>query len=454
MVKCAACCCVMTDADGNEKEEKDVGHICKQCKGCLHSYVMCEAVWMPQNTHYFCSKACLRRSNKLVVDAALVENREENDSEEFGPGAPDWEDWLEENPDKWFPERQRPDREVVPPEVDQFDGFDMADMADMADMVTTPESVLLKALCREGSRYMESFRASEEDQSGEFYGGLMGPMINGKLYIGFDDGELTTRSMEEVRCLVEMNKACACTANGGLVAGTVQALAAASFCCITVEKQLLPIGVLLEATDDPSNSIYGVVYHSHYLSAEAVAAVVHNTPGRRRISRRAGARPAAAAGTLDLQGYKTLRRADKVGYIGGTEDEYCEEIVFGVLVFHDKVQQHRYIITYSKVFVKFSVCCWTSWTRTPLIAATEEFDAENSDAVASEPEEVAAMLAAWPASHLQALTTQAKLKKQASLGPAQLQEARAEAARVAERTRKANRKDRSIRRPSWRRPTA
>ena len=75
------------------------------------------------------------------------------------------------------------------------------------------------------------------------------------------------------------------------------------------------------------------------------------------------------------------------------------------------------------------------------IAATEEFDAENSDAVASEPEEVAAMLAAWPASHLQKLTTQAKLKKQASLGPSQLQEARTEAARLSERTRKANRKN-------------
>ena len=40
---------------------------CQQCKHPVHSHVLCEQVWMPNNGHYFCSKQCIRVFNDDIV---------------------------------------------------------------------------------------------------------------------------------------------------------------------------------------------------------------------------------------------------------------------------------------------------------------------------------------------------------------------------------------------------
>ena len=39
------------------------GHCCAQCKAPVHSYVICEKVWMPIEGVYFCGKVCLEAYN-------------------------------------------------------------------------------------------------------------------------------------------------------------------------------------------------------------------------------------------------------------------------------------------------------------------------------------------------------------------------------------------------------
>ena len=34
-------------------------HACKQCQAPLHSYILCDLVWMPVADAYFCNKNCL-----------------------------------------------------------------------------------------------------------------------------------------------------------------------------------------------------------------------------------------------------------------------------------------------------------------------------------------------------------------------------------------------------------
>jgi hypothetical protein len=60
--------------------------------------------------------------------------------------------------------------------------------------------------------------------------------------------------------------------------------------------------------------------------ADAVRAAV-SSKGRSTQPARAAARQHQ---TEDMLGYHTFRRGDVVGYIAGADNEYCEEIVFGV----------------------------------------------------------------------------------------------------------------------------
>ena len=49
---CAACKLVF-------EHQNAAAHSCKQCKLPVHSWVVCDMVWMPEEGEYFCGKPCL-----------------------------------------------------------------------------------------------------------------------------------------------------------------------------------------------------------------------------------------------------------------------------------------------------------------------------------------------------------------------------------------------------------
>ena len=64
-------------------------HVCKTCKADLHSAVMCDQQWMPQDGDYFCSKACVEKYNGSdeVAEAEKMPLRRRPDAEEVEPDA-------------------------------------------------------------------------------------------------------------------------------------------------------------------------------------------------------------------------------------------------------------------------------------------------------------------------------------------------------------------------------
>ena len=107
----------MLDADGSrEMTEEECVHICKMCKNVVHTAILCDAVWMPTNGNYFCSKACLQASNASEIsDAVEVFDIEDH----FGPGHESWDDWVVHA--DWFPLRRRPDGEEETEETEVVD---------------------------------------------------------------------------------------------------------------------------------------------------------------------------------------------------------------------------------------------------------------------------------------------------------------------------------------------
>lgn len=64
-------------------------HACKTCKVDVHSHILCTRVWMPQDSMYFCSKACIEKHNGSdeVADCDKVPLRRRPHTEEEEPDA-------------------------------------------------------------------------------------------------------------------------------------------------------------------------------------------------------------------------------------------------------------------------------------------------------------------------------------------------------------------------------
>ena len=165
---------------------------------------------MPEDGYYFCGKACLQKLNASVLDAARLECREPEDPEPFGPEhGEDWLDWLVDNPNKWFPLCPRPGGEVQL--ADDFEEEPSENETDPApkdparDTQTPPQySGALAALMQEGAHIQESFRMGDTNETGAWFGGLVGSMINGRVAVGLDDGDLVTRTKAELDGLYSM----------------------------------------------------------------------------------------------------------------------------------------------------------------------------------------------------------------------------------------------------------
>ena len=413
---CGACKEVMVDGEGNPRA--DCPHACVECKAPLHSIINecnCQP-WMPVANFYFCNSACLKAHNAKVIAEAASEVREEDDPTPFGPGAYDWDDWLESNPNRWFSVRLRPDGEDD----------------DLSQAASPRRSLLqVKELLAEGTRVQENFRASGTDTVGAFFGGVVGPPLSGNFPIGYDDGDMVMRTEEEVRQLFEDGKFGACTSRSGLVAGNISPLSADRLCYMKCGKAHAPVGVLLKNADDPHTGLPSPLFHSHVVTPAAVKQALDSQQGSRPVRMTA----ARMSSNPDSAGYHTFRRGDLVGFIGGNEDDYSEEIVYGVLVFRDGSQQRRYLITFASALALFSIAAWTSWKRLSLTGETL-FDPDEGEVQVADRDAVKIMEEAWPESHLFSCVTKDKLKNAAKLGPASLQQKRKDDLKSKEMERK------------------
>lgn len=73
-------------------------------------------------------------------------------------------------------------------------------------------------------------------------------------------------------------------------------------------------------------------------------------------------------------GYHTFQHGDLVRWTGGDDDqapmpesveakEIYEECVFAVMLFSQRNQMRRYLITYDDTLSQFSINSWVGWTR-------------------------------------------------------------------------------------------
>ena len=271
----------MLSPDDRPLLASEVAHVCKMCKKPLHSYILCSAVWMPVENQYFCSKLCLLQSNAAAIRAV----REEGEDDTFGPDAPEWDDWLQDNPGSWFPLRQRPDAEVQENLNDSGDDDSSAngsangsaiangdEAAEIADAEATAETETPRgeeqggattsgathaealALVSPGNRVQESFLL-EDAPEGKWFGGVIGDIEpDGRIIIGFDDGDLRLCSVDEIVYLYSNGKLCACTTNSGLLASEPSQTKAAALCVMKSGEVKYPIGVLMHGpgADRPS----------------------------------------------------------------------------------------------------------------------------------------------------------------------------------------------------------
>lgn len=95
----------------NSQEGHAVGtwHECKECKGQVHSYIMCDAVFMPDEDKYFCSALCIKTRNSRVLQLANEHRKPGEDP--IHPGSTGWGDFVREN--ELFTIRQQPSTEGI-----------------------------------------------------------------------------------------------------------------------------------------------------------------------------------------------------------------------------------------------------------------------------------------------------------------------------------------------------
>ena len=346
MVKCGACGGPFLDIAGNERSAEDIAHCCLFCKAPVHSWVQegC-SLWMPVEGYYFCGQVCLQRSNA----AALAMAREECENETFGPGADEWDDWYVDNCEKYFDLCQRPGEEPVAAIAEPAVRGGASGSEDSAAAVNS--------LLSPGTRLQECFNTSNDDTVGSWYGGVVGPVEpDGRIVIGFDDGDLRVCTVAELTALHTLGKLSRNTVTAGLVGGVSVILKATSLCLMKCGTDHLPIGVLLQDCSDKPEIAGQTLYHSHIMSVAAVETAMSTTTLRPSRHDKYLLEP------RHRNGYHTFRRGDKLSFVDGPP---CKEICYGVVVaqYGKGGQQLRFVISYDTALAEFSVSSWTGVRR-------------------------------------------------------------------------------------------
>lgn len=152
-------------------------------------------------------------------------------------------------------------------------------------------------------------------------------------------------------------------------------------------------------------------------------------------------------------GYHTFRRGDVVKWIGeegpikANDSEVIEEyheIVYGVLVYFQRAQQRRFLITYDKSLCAFSYNSWVAWTRCLKDGTIGDVDEDSEDRVeTATPDVVEAMRAAWADMKTPKPNSLDILQKWSYRGPARVAVEAAKRKREDDRLRKEETRKRS-----------
>ena len=314
----------------------------------------------------------------------------------------------------------------VPPEGWQPDEAEAA-AAPGAAPVPTPApaaavatAALVAKIMVEGQRVRECFKMSDDDTVGTWFGGLVVTMEDGACMVAYDDGDAARRDREHVQGLVEMGKMDVLDGGSGLSGGNPVREKACEMSRLKVKEMYWPVGVLV---GDGEASLGGrPLFSSHYLVKELLEAA----------SSAKGARPLRGGGGRAAEhGLATFRRGDVVTATGGG----AVEVVYGVMSFHLRKQQHRYLITFDRTLEMFSVGAWTSWQRVIENSGEDPEDPTMQVEIAS-AEQLASMVAQWDASPLECSSPDA-VHKMSQLGPAGERVAALAANKEKEKLRKA-----------------
>jgi len=290
------------------------------------------------------------------------------------------------------------------------------------------------ALIYPGNRLQQLFDVAGEGGGAKWFGGGIGELEpDGRIPVGWDDGDLKLLTAEEVVYLYEKSELCACTTDGGLVKDDAKPTKATALCMLKNGSERFPVGVLLTEGNHPALAGYPV-YHSHIVNTTAVVAALEGGNPTRPTRGR------GSVGKHHRGGYHTFRRGDRLVYVGEDNDTHAtiEAISFGLLIaeYGKKSQQLRFIISFDSSAHEFSVSSWDKWKR---VFTGDDPDLSPSVSVASS-DEVNAMALAWSATRT-TLETKAstidKLRKLAALGPPSLREIKEAALAEAARARKA-----------------
>lgn len=319
---CEACKQSIVVSSSNPKAAPS--HCCKQCKHHLHSYLVCDHVWMPEEGEYFCSADCIRKYNADRIAAATQESDsghvllccrlakrpdgneqvevdllEQSDSSVIDVGTisvnndeeshiqriVDLLDSSEAAPDK---DRNRePTREEQPA---SNAGKDVTDGGEHEGDIHAAASQQLSELLVEGERVQMAFKQGTDDQVGLWWGGTIGtrsttgvPLV----CIAFDDGELKLHEETELKVLMQKGKFKKLETEIGLVADMKQSQRALDFCHMKLNKKHLPVGVLLG--DGVEKLCSKMVYSAHVVSPSVLKQLndsgYNNTSLRRGRSR-------------------------------------------------------------------------------------------------------------------------------------------------------------------------
>lgn len=287
--KCGGCGEPILRGDG--EPHLSPSHSCVFCQKKMHSYLMCDAVWMPVENQYFCAASCIRQFNKNARKAhcnaekagdppvALpvvypVARRPGADTECNGAevqcdkdtevidvndkSSDDDDSDAESNNDDAEDSDQEQDESVSGEDTSQQDSSNVPPAANIEAVGgeqngSKPENQhddiesMLRALIPEGARVQVAFKQEDDDQEGIWWGAIVGAHSANKahVFLAYDDGELKCHPREELRDLLQQGKLKALNSDRGLVSGETVPEVALSVCHIRVNKKILPLGVLL-----------------------------------------------------------------------------------------------------------------------------------------------------------------------------------------------------------------
>lgn len=243
---CGACGELIIRRDGNPRTTPP-SHCCKMCKVDLHSYMLCEAVWMPAVGYYFCSAACIKRHNSIDLTNYNKSLAPEEKCIIVEDGSERWADYVSTRRNEHiFAVEQTPEdvealidancfacaqpnhresslkspaQDNDDSEVDKIEDHD-SDLESKVEVefnprektVHVPEqdqegniSDVVLDLTKEKLRIQLCYKQADDDESGEWFGGLVGctrmatPFCESLVFFGLDDGELVYHSLAELQ---------------------------------------------------------------------------------------------------------------------------------------------------------------------------------------------------------------------------------------------------------------